>query len=256
MLYAELFMGALNQMGYDALNLGEAELLARPGLVERMNELADFPVISSNLSCVDPRWKAYLIKETNGVRIAIMGVLSSRFRLKDPTVTVELPVDSLKRLMADLSGKADVFVLLSHMGWEESRALLREIEGIDIAIISHAQGPALVETVGKTLAMSAGVKGENVGHIKVAWGTEEKEIVRMSYEMHRLGDDIENDDGIRELVRAFNTKVNKWQEEEYRRMKQQQSEMEATVERAMKMTPEEFLKYNREVVHGRGIPPR
>jgi 2',3'-cyclic-nucleotide 2'-phosphodiesterase (5'-nucleotidase family) len=249
-------MGALNQMGYDALNLGEAELVAHPDLVERMNELADFPLISSNLSCVDPRWKAYLIKETSGVRIAIMGVLSSRFRLKDPTVTVEPPVDFLKRLMTDLSGKADVFVLLSHMGWEESLALLREIEAIDIAIISHAKRPFLVKTVGKTLAISAGEKGENLGHIKVAWGTEEKEIVRMSYECHRLGDDVEYDQGIKELVRAFNIKVNKRQEEEYRRMKQQQSEIEAIVERTMKMTPEEFLKYNREVVQGGEIPPQ
>jgi predicted Zn-dependent protease with MMP-like domain len=71
-----------------------------------------------------------------------------------------------------------------------------------------------------------------------------------------LGDDVEYDQGIKELVRAFNIKVNKRQEEEYRRMKQQQSEIEAIVERAMKMTPEEFLKYNREVVQGGEIPPQ
>ncbi len=250
-------------MGYDALNLGEAEFLVGKGVLEQIKERSSFPLISSNLSSPDPLWDPYVIKEINGVRIAIMGVLSPA--LGPPgggTVSVESPKDSLRRMMVDLSGKADVFVLLSHMGPKESLDLVREIEGIDMAIISHVTSCSLrAETVGKTLVVSAGEKGGRLGHIKGVWGAGEKKMVSMSFENHPLGSDIAYDDGIQQLIMDFTASVNKADTEEYReKMRRNQAEEDAEIkamtEQTMKMTPEEFFKYYQEEVEERTNIPQ
>ena len=239
-------------MGYDALNLGETEFLAGDGVLEQIKERSEFPLVSSNLSSPDPLWDPYVIKEVNGVRIAIMGVVSPALGPGGGTVSVESPIDSLRRMMTDLSGKADVFVLLSHMGPKESLDLVREIEGIDVAIISHVTSCSLkAETVGKTMVVSAGEKGGRLGHIKGVWGIKEKKMVSMSFENYPLGGDIAYDDGIQQLIMDFTASVNKAQAEEYReKMRQNQpeedEETKAMIEQTMQMTPEEFFKYYQE----------
>ncbi|MBN1831467.1 MAG: hypothetical protein JW896_05085 [Deltaproteobacteria bacterium] len=248
-------------MGYDALNLGEAEFLIGKDVLERIKERSEFPLVSSNLSSPDPLWDPYVIKEVNGVRIAVMGVLSPALGPGGGKVSVESPIDSLRRVMADLSGKADVFVLLSHMGPEESLALVREIEGIDIAIISHVTSCSLeAETVGKTLVVSAGEKGGRLGHFKGVWGKEEKKMLSMSFENHPLGSDIADDDGIQQLIMDFTASVNKADSEEYREkmrriQPEEDAEIKAMTERTMKMTPEEFFQfYHEELEERTNIP--
>lgn len=251
-------------MGYDALNLGEAEFLVGKGVLEQIEERSKFPLVSSNLSSPDPLWDPYVIKEVNGVRIAIMGVLSPTLGPppREGTVSVESPIDSLRRIMADLSGKADVFVLLSHMGPKESLTLVREIKGIDMAIISHVTSCSLkAETVGKTMVVSAGEKGGRLGHIKGVWGIKEKKMISMSYENHPLGSDIAYDDGIQQLIKDFTASVNEAQAEEYREKRHQkqaeeEAEIKVMIERTMKMTPEEFFKYYREEVEERTNIPK
>jgi 2',3'-cyclic-nucleotide 2'-phosphodiesterase (5'-nucleotidase family) len=248
-------------MDYVALNLGEAEFLVGEGVLEKMKEWAEFPLVSSNLSSSDPLWDPHVIKEVNGVKIAIMGVISPALVPGGAFVSVEPPIDALRRVMADLSDKADVFILLSHMGPEETLALVREIDGIDVAIISHVTCSYEMETVGKTLVVSAGEKGGNLGHVKGVWGAEEKKVVSMSYENHPLGNDIARDDGIRQLISDFTTSVNETQAKEYKEKKrrkedEREAEIKAMVERTMKMTPEEFFKYYHEEMEERTNTPQ
>ena len=254
MLYADLFVGALNQMGYDALNLGERELFGGMDLVTRMKDMADFPLISSNVSSNDPLWKPYVIKEIDHVRVAILGILSPRFNLNNSAVSVEQPQVSLKGLMAHLNDKADIFVLLSHMGLKGTLDLIKEVPGVDIAIIGHMIKPLEGKRVGKTLVISPGNKGERVGVIHVAWDTQKKKIVKMDHNIYPLGDDIESDNDILELVREFNLKVDKLRAVEFKRKKKEQdAQVKALIERSKNMKPEEFIKFYREEMKKRQV---
>jgi len=247
MLYADLFVGALNRMGYDALNLGERELFGGMDLVKRMKDMADFPLISSNVSSKDPLWKPYVIKGVNPVRVAILGIVSPRFDPNNSAVSIQPPQVSLKALMAHLSDKADIFVLLSYTGLKETLDLIKEVPGLDIAIIGHVKIPLEGKRVGKTLVISPGNKGECVGVVHVTWDPQKKKIVKMDHNICPLGDDIESDSDIFELVRAFNLEVDKLRAEEYRwKKKEQEAQVRALIERSRNMKPEEFIKFYRE----------
>jgi 2',3'-cyclic-nucleotide 2'-phosphodiesterase (5'-nucleotidase family) len=240
-------------MGYDALNLGEMEIFGGRAVIRRMNEVANFSLISSNVHSAASLWEPYLIKEIDGVRVAILGLLPPRFPIKESIASVEAPQVSLKRFMEDLKEKADIFVLLSHMGKESTLDLVQEIPGIDIAVIGghKAKDPMEGERVADTLVIRLGTKGEYIGVIDMTWDARQKGIVDIVHELHPLDKDIPDDTGIIEVVEAFNRDINTWREEEYRRKEMQSQDMQALVERALKMTPEEFHEFFREEMQKR-----
>ena len=79
-LKADISLEALNLMGYDALNLGSHEFL--PGtdyLRDKSSDLA-LSFVSSNLVYDKTRFPwihSYVIKSINGVRVAILGIMSA-----------------------------------------------------------------------------------------------------------------------------------------------------------------------------------
>jgi 5'-nucleotidase len=75
---AELYLKAMGQMGYDALNIGSPELYSGKEFLERTHSQVSFPYISSNLlyGGIRPPWiREYVIKEVGGIKVAILGVL-------------------------------------------------------------------------------------------------------------------------------------------------------------------------------------
>ncbi len=234
-------------MGYDALNLGEMELLGGPAVISRMNEVANFPLISSNVHSTASLWEPYVIKEMDGIRVAVLGLLSSRFPINGSIASVETPRVSLKRFMDDLKEKADIFVLLSNMGKESTLDLVQEIPGIDVVVIGHNVKDFMDgEKVADTLVISLGTKGEYIGVIDMTWDPRQKGVVDIAHEVHPLDKDIPDDPGILDLILAFNRDIDTWRAAEYRRRQMQSQDMKALVERGLKMTPEEFHEFFRE----------
>jgi len=244
-------------MGYDALNLGDMEFFGGRAVIRRMNEVANFSLISSNVHSAASLWEPYVIKEIDGIRVAIMGLLSPHFPIKESIASVETPRVSLKRFMEDLKEKADIFVLLSHMGEESTLDLVQEIPGIDIAVIGYkTKNPVGGERVADTLVIRLGTKGENIGVIDMEWDAGQKGIADIAHEIHPLDKDIPNDTGIIEVIEEFNRDINTWRDEEYRKKQVQSQDMKALVERGLKMTPEEFHEFFREEMQkGEDIRP-
>ena len=246
-LYAEFFAEAINRMGYDALNLGEMEFWAGRAVIKRMSEVAEFSLISSNALSDDPLWEPYVIKEIKDVRVAILGLLSPRFPIDEGIAIVEAPKVCLERVLNDLKDTADIFVLLSHMDKKTTLDLVQDVPGVDVAVVGHgSRNPIEGERVGKTLVISPGLKGQHVGVIDIAWDGGQEEVVGMTSKIHPLGSDIPDDTGFAEVIREFNRKINAARDEEYRQRQAQEEEDQRTkalVERALKMTPEEFYEF-------------
>jgi 2',3'-cyclic-nucleotide 2'-phosphodiesterase (5'-nucleotidase family) len=239
-------------MGYDALNLGDMEFRSGDTVIRRMNEMADFSLISSNVYSAASLWEPYMIKEIDGVRVAVLGLLSPRFPINGNIASVETPRVSLKRFMEDLKEKADIFVLLSNMGEKSTLDLVQEIPGIDVAVIGHKVAELMDgEKVADTLVISLGTKGEYIGVIDMTWDPRQKKVVDIVHEVHPLDSDIPDDTGIIEVVQEFNRDINTWRDAEYKRKKMQNQDMKALVERGLKMTPEEFHEFFREEMQKR-----
>lgn len=155
--WANLFYGKssielMNAMGFDAMVVGNHEFdFGQKVLLERIKE-AGFPVLGANVQGL-ARLKPYVIKTIGGIRVAIIGVVTA----DTPVSTNPRNVAGLKfsppevvvaRYLKELKGKADLMVVLSHLGYPEDRALAQKVPGIDVIIGGHThtklEAPAVV----------------------------------------------------------------------------------------------------------------
>lgn len=145
--WANLFQGKssielMNAMRFDAMVVGNHEFdYGRKVLQQRLKE-ARFPLLGANVIGL-PLLKPYVIKNLQGVRVAIIGVVTA----DTPTSTHPRNVAGLKfspsdaamaRCLKELRDQADLVVVLSHIGYAEDRALAQKVPGIDVIIGGHS----------------------------------------------------------------------------------------------------------------------
>jgi 2',3'-cyclic-nucleotide 2'-phosphodiesterase (5'-nucleotidase family) len=144
-----LMVKAMGLMPYDAVALGELELLL--GL-DRLREAARaLPLVCSNLR-VDPgldldipavRWV-----RAEGRRVAVVAYLDpllfyswpDAFEIYGESLIVLDPVESLPAILEQVRSDADVVVLLAHASRSEIDRLLGEVPGLDVVVQGHEPG--------------------------------------------------------------------------------------------------------------------
>jgi hypothetical protein len=128
-------------MGYDAVNVGEKDLMMGLKFLSEVGLKAKFPFVSTNL--VDkktgkPVFKPYLVKEIIGLRVGILGLLDDQFNQtlqeKNPELNVTEPIAALKAAMKGLKEHCDLIVVLSQLGESKDRKLAREDPDIDLIL--------------------------------------------------------------------------------------------------------------------------
>lgn len=170
---ARMMVEAMNRLGYDALTVGEGELrLGANGLLEVMTQ-ANFPFLSANLTqgkggplLVRP----YTLLKLGGHRIAIIGVTSPKdtdiHQLGKDEVGVLDPIESVRQQVAALKNRAEVIIVLSHLGVKMDKELAHQVEGIDL-IVGGRSGrnleKPLQDDVTGTVIVQAGIRGEWLG---------------------------------------------------------------------------------------------
>jgi hypothetical protein len=141
LLRVDLLVHAYNQMGYDAVNVGEKDLMMGLKFLSEVSSKAKFSFISTNL--VDKKtgrciFKPYVVKEIVGLRVGILGLLDDQFNRilqeKNPTLTVTEPVAALKAAMRGLRENCDLIVVLSQLGESTDKRLARDVHKIDLIL--------------------------------------------------------------------------------------------------------------------------
>ncbi|RJR30881.1 MAG: hypothetical protein C4574_01745 [Candidatus Latescibacterota bacterium] len=187
---------SMRLLGYDAAGVGESEL--RIGLDELRSRAGPHapPLVAANLLDRRTRERALpgeIVKEFSGVRTASgargrlrVGVFavvfpppwhrgladgSSRYAAIDPKLAA---LESAARLRAD---GCHVVVAISHLGWEESVALAREVPGIDVVLNGHRTGRTMrFERAGRTAVVETGAKEQFFTEVTVIFGADSLEI--------------------------------------------------------------------------------
>jgi sulfur-oxidizing protein SoxB len=229
----------MNAIGYEAGTLHWELNLGRAVLEQRIKE-SRFPILAQNLvdkEFEDPVLKPYLVKELGGIRVGILGQAYqfSVLTTEDPRLTegwqMGYRIESLRAHLKTLreKEKVDLLVLLSHMGYAQDVAVLRQIEGVDVVVGAHTHDILLQPArVGKTLVTQAGSHGKFLGVLDL-----EVRDRRIESFHHRLipvlAERIEPD---REISRLIETAYQPHQ---------------ARLERVVGMT--ETLLYRRDPVH-------
>lgn len=153
-----LVADVMNHMRYDALCIGNHDLEMGHAVYDRFVSQCRFPVLAANL--VDehtgkPYFKPYTVLERQGVRIAVLGLITSAIPHWVPKdqwrgMAVQDMVDAASRWVAYIQKheKPDVLVGLFHSGWDGgivteafsenvSCRIAHEVDGLDVICYGH-----------------------------------------------------------------------------------------------------------------------
>lgn len=136
---ANRMIRTMNDLGYDAMTLGNHEFDYVGDLTRQALELADFPLLSANVHVSTsqfptPESHAVFYSKT-GRRITVLG-LSVVSGIKDGIHMH--PVHATAENFMHLREGSDVFVALTHIGLESDVALAEEFPQIDVIIGGHS----------------------------------------------------------------------------------------------------------------------
>jgi 2',3'-cyclic-nucleotide 2'-phosphodiesterase (5'-nucleotidase family) len=113
----------------------------------------------------------YIYKEVESVRILIVGLSTpeTTYTTRPRNVkglTFAPPAKSLRSIMERQRGKYDLLIVLSHLGYEEDRALAAEVRGIDLIVGGHSHCKIeRPERVGSCLIVQAFQWGLYLGRV-------------------------------------------------------------------------------------------
>lgn len=173
-------------MGYDFGNLGNHEFDYGYRQIDKFKAIASYPLLGANSFAPDGKLladSAYRIKDVNGIKIGIIGLLTH----ETPAIIIptgnenlhfEKPEVALKRILPDISKQVDLVIVLSHVGYEEDLELARKFPDIDVIIGGHSH--TLIPTpvkVNDTFVVQANRYGTHVGYIDLIFDTEKDIIV-------------------------------------------------------------------------------
>ncbi|OPY80738.1 MAG: Trifunctional nucleotide phosphoesterase protein YfkN precursor [Syntrophorhabdus sp. PtaU1.Bin153] len=176
--WANLFQGkstieAMNAMRFDAMVVGNHEFdFGREALETRISE-AGFPVLGANVAGVKGL-KPYAIREVNGLRVAVIGVVTADTPVSThPKNVVGLefttPMGSVAKHISEVKDKSDIIVVLSHLGRVADEELARKVAGINLIVGGHShtklERPVMV---GNTAIVQAFEHAKTLGIVDLA----------------------------------------------------------------------------------------
>lgn len=205
---------AMEQLGYDVVTLGEREFNFGQQYLLDCFKKTKIDVVSANLVYADdkkPFVKPYVIRKICSVRIAFTGLIGKDLRVRqlpgERALEVLEPTETAKRLVPELRKKADVIVLLSHLGLSESQKLTIDVPGIDVMIFGHQAGlfRSLVKTQDVITARS-GERGQYIPQIHLV--VDGGKISTFDGDVVVLDDKVPADGGMNLAVDKFSNELN------------------------------------------------
>lgn len=137
-----------NHLGIDVNTLGNHEFDYGWRKIPEFLAKAEFPTVTANLVDSDDRLmtgEGYVVREINGVRLAIIGAITARL----PEITKTefrgpwraLPVaGTVQRQARELQGEVDLVVVLSHTFDNEDDEVLEQAVDVDVIVSGHNHG--------------------------------------------------------------------------------------------------------------------
>jgi 2',3'-cyclic-nucleotide 2'-phosphodiesterase (5'-nucleotidase family) len=142
---AQLMIESFNLMGYDAVGIGDDDLTLGKEFLLEISKKANFPFLSSNLfdeASGKNLFQPSLIKQVHGLRIGIFALLSPDIfpNSSDPRkkgLNIRPPIEVANAMVKELKPKADLVILLSHLGYVKDLELAQNVQGINIIVGGH-----------------------------------------------------------------------------------------------------------------------
>ena len=176
-----------NVAAVDAMALGNHEFDWGIEVLQARAQEARFPFLAANLEAesgeavggVSP----YAVLDADGIQVAVLGLtyhpLSAIVKASEIEGMRSLsPAETVQRYLPELRDKADLFVILSHLGLEGDEALARAVPEIPLIVGGHNH-KVLPEghKVRDTLIVQAGAYGRDLGKLVIRFDRRKGQIV-------------------------------------------------------------------------------
>lgn len=155
-------------MGYDALNIGRAELGQGFPDLQAQRRQATFPFLSANL--VEPvtghyAFTPYMIKPAGQFKVALVGVIALDFN-DTAELEAETPVVALQSVLSQISKQVQIIIVLAYMPLADACQLAEQVAGLHVIVVAGegqiTQQPSIVNG---TLIVQPGDQGKYVGNL-------------------------------------------------------------------------------------------
>ena len=157
----------MNTVQYDAMVPGPMDFVYGVDTLSSLRSKAGFPFLAANITKADGStvFENYKILNINSVRIGVIGVTTglSQIQAQKSSLTVADPVETVKNVLGQMSGKTDAVIVLTYTGSEDITNALAAIDGVSIVIESGASEAFANTTDNGTVITSAGTKGNVIG---------------------------------------------------------------------------------------------
>lgn len=176
----------LNRMGYDAVTLGNHDYLQGANHLNWIYSIlpATYSLLGANFStshayrALQNTLRPYTTIERNGVRFAILGLTTDdifyRWRVEnDDEAMVFDPITSAMMWIPRIRESHDFVIVLSHLGFDKDKELVRQVGGIDLVVGGHShtllRRPALeLSPDGKPVPIvQTGAHGQYIGDLEL-----------------------------------------------------------------------------------------
>ncbi|HEL1613938.1 TPA: bifunctional metallophosphatase/5'-nucleotidase [Streptococcus suis] len=202
----------MNQIGCQAMTLGNHEFDHGDELLSRLDDYAQFPIVSSNLSYQDVEAADELVPledvlefDMNGQSLYVLGLTTLETQeVASPSdkVLFEDPRKALRRLVDQIM-KANPqahLVLLSHMGYDEDLALAKEFPEVNVILGGHTHTILREPTqLGSVSICQAGQYGRFVGHLSLRCFADGRYEV-LAYDLIEVEQLTEEDRGVEAII--------------------------------------------------------
>jgi 2',3'-cyclic-nucleotide 2'-phosphodiesterase (5'-nucleotidase family) len=217
----------MNQVGYDAMTLGNHEFDYGFYNLQQLAKSADFPFLGANVHRKKTNQllafsRPYIIKKYDGLTVGIIGVTTAEV----PSITLARnvgqvifldPISTVQAYQKLLCQEGvDILVVLSHLGLEEDKKLARAVPKIDLIIGGHSHD-LLVKPIriGKrnTLICQAGCYGRFTGRLDLQIDTDRNKIADyraniFTNRQYSLPADLETNQVLEDIKKEVGDKYN------------------------------------------------
>lgn len=148
--FSTLFQGepevkVLSRAGLDGATTGNHEWDFGSEVLRRRAEEASFPLLLCNVTAEPGSpvfWSTYRVRRAGSLRVGLTGVTTPDTPLTTAPGNTrgyrfEDPVASLRALFTAHGSEGDLWIVLSHCGFEEDRRIAREVPGVALVVGGH-----------------------------------------------------------------------------------------------------------------------
>ncbi|MCD4786421.1 MAG: bifunctional metallophosphatase/5'-nucleotidase [Candidatus Eremiobacteraeota bacterium] len=211
---------AMNQIGYDAMTVGNHDLDLGRLALENIAERARFPILSANLIDKTPgdlkKVKPYMFKQVGDLKVGILGLTTPDTATmlvkedRDKIAFASVEATAKKHIPEMRDDGADLIVVLSHLGIEKDRELAGKVDGIDVIVGGHSHTEMKkFEEVNGTVITQAGGFSMNLGKLDLdVEKTDGKaRVVGVKSKLIPINKDIKPDREVEKIIKAYADKL-------------------------------------------------